>query len=318
MTSYHPPNIWKCTGRAVSGLFRASTFSLLIAAFGLTTLHAQTVAYLANSGNNTVSAIDTATNKVTASIPLATSPFAVVASPDGARVYVADNTFDPNTMVASTTAIYVINTSTNTLVSTFPVPTTESFGGLAITPDGKTLYATDANSGDVHAIDAASGNFLASIPGGGTHAIVVSPDGKSAYAATLFPSQISVISTATNTVTTTISTGGNSFPGLAQMAFTPDGSFLYVPLHGPNTVAVVATATNTVVSQIPVGGSPSGVGISPNGALAYVANTGGNSVSAIEVSTNTVVATIPTSTARNFWLLLQTALLSTSQMRRAR
>lgn len=295
MTFCYVPHSGKSWNRVVSGIFRAFTLSLLVAVFGFVSLHAQT-AYVANAGNNTVSAIATATNTVIATIPLASSPFLVVASSDGTRVYVADSIFNPDTQISSTTAIYVIDPSTNTVVRTIPVPNTDSFGGLAVTPNGKTLYATDGNSGNVLAIDATSGNFIATIPAGDSTAIIVSPDGTTAYAASLFPSQISVINTATNTVTTTILTGTNSFPGLAQIALTPDGSFLYVPLHGPNTVAVIATATNTVVATVPVGASPSGVAISPNGSLAYVANTGGNSVSAIAVSTNSVVATIPTST----------------------
>ena len=293
-------NIRKSCSCVASGLFRAFTLSLLIVVFGFISLQGQT-AYVANSGNNTVSAIDTVTNTVTATIPLASPPYAVVASPDGARIYVADQIINVFTQVFSSTAIYVIDPSTNTVVRTIPVPNTDFLQGLAITPDGKTLYATDGLSDTVYVIDAASGSFTATIPGAGNGALVVSPDGNAVYAASS-SGQISVINTATNTVTSTISTGEGSFPGYYETALTPNGSFLYVPLGNLNEVAVIATATNTVTSLVQIDQGVVSVAISPDGALAYVTGPAQGSVTAIAVSTNTVVATIPTSCGNVFFL----------------
>ncbi len=59
--------------------------SLFVAVFGFTQLHAQTVAYVANGTDNTVSVIDTATNTVTSTIPVGTAPSGVVFAPDGSR-----------------------------------------------------------------------------------------------------------------------------------------------------------------------------------------------------------------------------------------
>lgn len=297
MKSNYLPSTGECRSSIVSVIFRVFTLSLFIAAFGYTQLQAQVVAYVAAApGNNSVSVISTATNTITATISLPTSPFALAASPDGTALYVADLVLDENQQPVGTGNLYVIDTSTNTLVRNIPVSTGEFLTGLAITPDGKTLYASAAITGNVDVMDIATGNVTASLPGIGFSSIVVSPDGTTVYANfDQGPTFISAISTANNTVAATIPFDDFDFPGLAQMALTPDGSFLYVPLHGPDTVAVVATATNTIVGpQIAVGGSPGALGISPNGAFAYVANTGGNSVSVIDIPTNTVVATIPT------------------------
>ena len=52
-------------------------------------------AYITNTPANTVSAIDTSTNTVIATIPVGNVPYAVAVSPDGSRAYVAnqnDNT----------------------------------------------------------------------------------------------------------------------------------------------------------------------------------------------------------------------------------
>ena len=48
-------------------------------------------AYIPNSGSNTVSVIDTATHKVTATVPVGIEPSGVAISPDGSKVYVSIN-----------------------------------------------------------------------------------------------------------------------------------------------------------------------------------------------------------------------------------
>lgn len=288
------------TGKGVvSGLFRAFILSLLIAAFSFIPLQAQT-AYVTNLGSNTVSAIDTTTNTVTATIPLATAPLGIVASTDGTRVYVGDINLGGGGGGAGSLFIssgpggnvYVIDTSNNTVIRTIVLSNGEFASLLAITPDGNTLYGSNGN-GDLFAIDIASGAITATIPGIASGGVAVTPDGATVYAANFHGSTVSAVSTATNTVTATIPVGAN--PGSIQLGITSDGAFVYVPNHGPNTVSVISTATNTVTATIPVGSSPSGAAVSPNGSFAYAANTGANSVSAITVPTNTVSATIHTS-----------------------
>src|SRR5215831_10118701 len=59
-------------------------------------------AYITNGFSNTVSVIDTATNTVTATIPVGRFPFGVAVTPDGSKVYVpniGDNTVSVISMV---------------------------------------------------------------------------------------------------------------------------------------------------------------------------------------------------------------------------
>ena len=72
-------------------------------------------AYITNVSSNTVSVIATATNTVTATIPVGSStPVGVAVTPDGSKVYVAN---DPHNTVS------VIATATNTVTATIPVGT---------------------------------------------------------------------------------------------------------------------------------------------------------------------------------------------------
>src|SRR3990170_3787634 len=69
-------------------------------------------AYIPNDGSNTVSVIDTATNTVTATVPVGANPAGVAVHPAGTFVYVAN--FNDNT-------VSVIDTATNTVTATVPV-----------------------------------------------------------------------------------------------------------------------------------------------------------------------------------------------------
>src|SRR5215470_13501306 len=79
-------------------------------------------AYITNQTSNTVSVIDTATNAVSATIPVGLPPpqicgpicdMAVAVSPDGSKIYVTNSFSSSNT-------VSVIDTATNTVSATIP------------------------------------------------------------------------------------------------------------------------------------------------------------------------------------------------------
>ena len=77
---------------------------LAIAAFVSYFRSVQTLAqnaYITNDGSGNVSVIDTATNTVTATIPVGAAPFAVAVSPDGGTVYVANIDSDNVSAIAT-------------------------------------------------------------------------------------------------------------------------------------------------------------------------------------------------------------------------
>ena len=76
---------------------------LSIAAVGVAGLLgcAPTTAYIPNSLDSTVSVIDTASNTVTATIPVGTFPFGVAVSPDGRTVYVVNSLSNNVSVIAA-------------------------------------------------------------------------------------------------------------------------------------------------------------------------------------------------------------------------
>jgi len=94
-------------------------------------------AYITNASslNTSVSVIDTATNTVTATIPVGGGPFGVAVTPDGSKAYV--------TNLESATAT-VIAAATNTVVATIPVGNSPL--GVAVSPDGSKVYVANGSS----------------------------------------------------------------------------------------------------------------------------------------------------------------------------
>jgi YVTN family beta-propeller protein len=236
-------------------------------------------AYITNETDGTVSVIATASNTVTATIPVGTQPYGTAVTPDGSKVYVAN-------MGANT--VSVIATATNTVIATIP-GFSEPFG-VAVTPDGSKVYVSNFFSNTVSVIATASNTVIGSPITVGSHpqGIAMTPDGSTLYIP-IFPASVAVIATASDTVVATVGTGVHP----AGAAVTPDGSKVYITNRAGNTVAVIATASNTVTATINGVNVPNGVAVTPDGSAVYVANQATNNVSVIATATNTIVATIP-------------------------
>ena len=246
-------------------------------------------AYIANSGDNNVSVIDTATNKVTAMIPVGDDPRGVAVTQDGKKVYVT-NYYN----------ISVIDATKNKVTATIPVGNSPS--GVAVSPDGKRVYMPHSDMGNssnntILIIDTATNEVTATIPVGNyPHGVAISPDGSKAYVANSgsYPSYegtVSVIDTEINTVIATIPVG--NYPH--GVAISPDGKRVYVACNegSNNGIFVIDAVKNKVTATIPVGDSPSGFAVTPDGSKVYVTKGLSNTVSVIDMATNKVTATIP-------------------------
>jgi YVTN family beta-propeller protein len=305
--------------------FNASNFSFSVDYADTIALLAR--AYITNSGDGTVSVIDTTNNTVVETIPVGRKPFGVAVTPDGSKVYIANS--GDNT-------VSVIETATNTVTGS-PIAVGTDPVGVAVTPDGKTVYVTNQGDDTVSVINTATNTVIGSaIDVGCTNCgrkttnlptgIAVTPDGSKVYVGNLgAPGYASVIATASNTVTTIntkkVTTGVAVTPdgskvylgciegavlainvatnrlghgstigvgsGSEGVAVTPDGSKVYVADSAAGTVSVINTGTNKVVGSIAVGSDPQGVSVTSDGSKVYVANEGGGTVSIIDTATNT-------------------------------
>jgi serine/threonine-protein kinase len=244
-------------------------------------------AYLSSQAptKGSVSVLDTATNQMSAPIPIKAGTDRVAITPDGRHAYLSNNVAEGD---AGGGIISVLDTTTKSITATIPV---NKPADIAITPDGGHAYVTEnAAAGAVSVIDTATNTVATRIPvGAKPDGVAITPDGRYAYVTNQNSNTVSVIDTAHNAVITSISTGENPI----GVAITPDGRFAYIANRASGgTVTVIDTSTHRPVATVSVGRFPINVAVAPDGSLVYVTNLQSNTVSVIDTGTNTVRYTI--------------------------
>ena len=257
--------------------------------------------YVASTASWSVAVVDTTTGKVidanpgnwfSTNISVGPWPSAVLLSPDGKRLYVA-NTGWMSVTVIDTTNYQVIDAdpgnwfSSEIGVGSYPT-------ALAIDAGGR-LYVANRGSASVSVIDTATYKRIDANPASSSSvdiAVGKSPSamtlsGTQLYVANRDSNTVSVIDTATYRVTKTLTVGKQP----SALTVGPNGS-VYVVNTGGNTVSIIDTTTNTVRAvAISVGPAPSSIAYDPAANRAFVTNTN-DTVSIIDTTTNTVTSTL--------------------------
>ena len=216
--------------------------------------------YVANTGSNSVSVIDTITNKridanpsiFAVDIAVGSLPSALAISADGKRLYVANT---------GSNSVSVIDTITNKRIdanpSIFAVDIAVGSSPSALAISGNRLYVANTGSNSVSVIDTTTNKRIDANP-------------------SIFCVDIGV--------------------GSSPSALAVSGTRLYVANTGNGTVSVIDTTNYKLVDTNPniagtqsffVGSSPSSVAVSPDGRLAYVALSS-DMVAVIDTSSNVV------------------------------
>jgi molecular chaperone DnaK len=241
--------------------------------------------YVASRDAGVVTVVDTAVNKVTATIPIPAGPPQFLAfSPDGKKVYVSVWN-DARTIAA----LSVLDTTTNGIVATIPVRTRPFLA--AVSPNNKWIYVPNHDTGTVSVIDSetdkAVGEFT--VPPN-PHSVAFTPDGSRLYVADHESNIVSVVDTSNNTVIAQIPVPTSPH----NVAVHPTRPLAIVASFDAASVSAIDTNTNAVVATIPVRKQPQHVAFSADGRFVYITNDGDDSISVINVDTLTVTATIPT------------------------
>ena len=242
-------------------------------------------AYIANRAAGVVTVVDTAVDRVTATIPVAAGPPQFLAfSPDGRTIYVS--IWNEARTIA---AVGVLDTTSNSVTATIPVRTRPYLA--AVTPDGKALYVPNHDSGTISVIDTATNAVTTEIEvAPNPHWIEFSADGTRAYMANHESNLVSVLDTSTNTVVAEIPVDKSPH----SVAVHPSRPLVANVNYDSGTVTMIDTNSNQVIARIPVGKSPQDITWAPDGRFAYTANVNDDTVSVIDADTMTVTATIPT------------------------
>jgi YVTN family beta-propeller protein len=176
-------------------------------------------------------------------------------------------------------------------LSTDVVIDTSAYGAFpfrgALSPDGKWLYASLRDDGQVLMVDTENlaGPHITVTVGSGPHGIAFSTDGAYAFVANQDSSTVSVIDTIAHTVVTTIPVGVEPY----TVASNPCLDKLYVTNQNDDTVSVIDAGTLTVTKVFTAFDEPWDVVFSPSGDRAYVSGDSGGSLAVIDTDTDTVV-----------------------------
>jgi sugar lactone lactonase YvrE len=220
------------------------------------------------------------------------NPHDVVISPDGTSAYVDNFSSDDVSEydVGSTGALAPKSSAT---IAAAPVPgNSEDPHGMAISPDGASVYVSDFNDEVIYELSVGAGGVLSAKPAAtapaGTEpsAIVVSPDGKYVYVADA--DAISQYAVGAGGELSPLSPASVPVAGANALAVSPDGRSVYVDTSDDlvdefNVEAGGVLALNKSSPDVSTPGMPQGMAIASDGRGLYVAQGGSNDEVAVYI-----------------------------------
>ncbi|HWM10059.1 MAG TPA: PKD domain-containing protein [Solirubrobacteraceae bacterium] len=182
------------------------------------------------------------TPKTPGSVAAGAAPQSVAVSPDGRSVYVVNQ--PPGTpLPAGTVSQYDVDAAGRLTPKSPPtVPTGDGPSGIAVSPDGRSVYVANRDSDTVSQFDVGPGGGLAPkspatvATGGAPNGVAVSPDGRSVYVANFVQSVSQYVVGPSGALTpmspASVATGGNGVP--VDLVVSPDSRRVYVTIpSGP-------------------------------------------------------------------------------------
>ena len=255
----------------------------LLAASGATL--AQGTAYVSSEKDNSLTLIDLGTLAVKGTIATCK------------RARHVQMTLDAKIMVACTdsNAADIIDPASGKSLRRMPLgKEPEAFD---ISPDGKTVYVSNEDEGELSFVDAATGKTLKDVKvGKEPEGVKVSADGKIVYVTSEVASMVHVIDTATAKVVKNVKVGKRP----RRMVITPDGKELWVTNELDASVTIVSTADHSVLGTVKfeVKGAraaditPVGIQMTRDGKRAFVALGRANHVAFVDVASRKVTHTV--------------------------
>src|SRR5450755_3361877 len=189
-------------------------------------------------------------------IPLDTLPMTGTLSRDGRYLFVLNGGYKPP-------SISVLDLSENKVVSSVPIPK-DGWLGLALSPDGKTLWVGGGSTASIHEFkfDGSGGlTFGRTMPLVKPEEaspidfigdVAVSPDGRALYAADIFHDSITVVNSRSGAVLAHFKTGRRPY----RILFHPDGKSFFVTSWADGTVHHHSATDGSTLQTVRVGAHP--------------------------------------------------------------
>jgi YVTN family beta-propeller protein len=232
---------------------------------------------------NSVTFIDTTTNKVKGTAYIGRNPHEAFFTPDGKEVWAT---------VRGEDHLAVIDP--NTFKETGRIATTSGPGMVIFSKDGKLAFVCNSFNPVVEVVDVEKHAVIKKIPVTSPFSpfIQITPDGREVWLTHKDVGKVTRIDTQSLKVTGVVDTG----PITNHLAFgqSKGQTLLYVTVGGENAVKVFTMeAEPKLVKTIPVGALPHGIWASGDGSRVYVGLENGDAVDVIDTDQNAVIAHAP-------------------------
>ncbi len=217
--------------------------------------------------------VDVAQRKFLRKIPAGSDPEQFCLSPDGRRLYNA------NEDVGTAT---ILEADTGKIVTFIPVGREPE--GTGISPDGKILYVTCETGGDVFAIDAQTTKVLGHLHvNPRPRSVDFLPDGSRAYIPSESVGELNIIDAVHHELLKTVTLPKGSRPMTVKVSI--DGKRVYASTGRSGLVCVLDSGTGALLNTIKVGQRPWGIALSPDGKYLFSANGPSDDVSVVDLAT---------------------------------
>jgi YVTN family beta-propeller protein len=236
-----------------------------------------------SNGSNSVTFIDTATNKIKGICYIGRSPHEGFFTADGKEVWV---------VVRGENYISVIDP--NTYNETGRIKTAPGPGMVLFHPNNVLAFAVSSFTPEVDVIDVATHKIIKriSVVSPFSPFLQFTPDAKEMWMTHKDIGKVTRINVDRLEVKDVFETG--MITNHLGFAKTGDGTFAYITIGGENAVKVFTTGdTAKLIKTIPVGALPHGIWSSDDGSRMYVGLENGDAVDVIDTAINQVIARIP-------------------------
>ena len=238
-------------------------------------------AYVANYDGGTITVIDVSARRVETTWPLTgySRPHGIAVGPDEERVYVT---------AEDARAVLELDAERGNVLRTFETGK-DGTHMLALSSNGRRLYATSIGSGTLSIIHLKSGRVETHIrTGEGAEGVAVHPKTGEVWVTNRADDTVAIIDTDRAAVTDTLSVAG--FP--IRTGVHRSGTHAVVSTPRLGGVVVLDAQNPAVETRIETGAKPIGVLPSPRKRRAFIANSGSKTVSIVDLESATITDTI--------------------------
>src|SRR6266403_824840 len=235
-------------------------------------------------GSNSVTLIDTATNKVKGTVYVGRSPHEAFFTPNGRELWVT---------VRGENYVSVIDPTQ--LKEMRRIELANGPGMTMFGPDGKYAFVCSSFTPELAVIDVASHQVIKRLPQVSPFSpnIAVSPENDEVWITLKDAGKVQIYSAKPPFEQKAVLETG-PITNHMNFANNRNGKFAYVTIGGANEVKAFRRGPNPeLVATIPVGSLPHGIWPSGDGSRVYVALENGSMTAAIDTVSNKVIANIP-------------------------